>query len=100
MLVHCRIEATCSGIASANSDDSSGMPPLDRLQGRPIGRVLTKMGKVTREQVSEALKYQKEHGGLLGNVMVKLGFIQPDDIAAALAGQRGERPLPPAGGAG
>src|SRR4051812_43656640 len=23
-----------------------GMPPIDQLQGRPIGRVLTKMGKV------------------------------------------------------
>jgi hypothetical protein len=53
------------------------------------------MGKVTREQVIEALVYQKEHGGLLGEVMVKLGFIQPADILAALAAQRGERPLPP-----
>lgn len=84
----------------ANSDDSAGMPPLDQLQARPIGRVLTKMGRVTREQVIEALKYQREHGGLLGNVMVKLGFIQTADIVAALAGQRGERPLPPAGDAG
>jgi type IV pilus assembly protein PilB len=83
-----------------NFDDSPGMPPLDQLQGRPIGRVLTKMGKVTREQVIEALMYQKEHGGLLGEVMVKLGFIEPDDIVAALAGQRGERPLPPPGSAG
>jgi hypothetical protein len=74
----------------ANPDDSGDMPPLDQLKGRPIG-------KVTREQVIEALKYQRVHGGLLGNVMVKLGFIQPDDIVAALAGQRGECPLPPAG---
>lgn len=83
-----------------DSDDSSGMPPPDQLQGRPIGRVLTKMGKVTQELVIEALKYQREHGGLLGNVMVKLGFIQPGDIVTALAAQRGERPLPPAGSAG
>src|SRR4051794_10468512 len=26
---------------------ASSMPPIDQLQGRPIGRVLTKMGKVT-----------------------------------------------------
>jgi type IV pilus assembly protein PilB len=76
----------------ANTDDSFEIPPADELRCRPLGRVLTKMGKVTREQVIEALKYQKKHGGLLGNVMVKLGFIQPADILAALAGQRGERP--------
>src|SRR4051794_22984241 len=27
----------------------SGMPPIDQLKDRPLGRVLTKMGKVTRE---------------------------------------------------
>ena len=30
------------------------------LKGRRLGRVLTKMGKVSREQVYEALKIQKE----------------------------------------
>ena len=75
-----------------NSDDYSNIPPPDQLKGRPIGRVLTKMGKVTREQVVEALVYQKGHGGLLGEVMVKLGFVQPADVHAALAGQRGECP--------
>jgi hypothetical protein len=84
----------------ANSDDSSKMPALDQLIGRPIGRVLTKMGRVTPQQVIESLKHQKEYGGLLGNVMVKLRFIRTDDIAMALAGQRGERPLPPAVRAG
>jgi hypothetical protein len=82
------------------SDDSSDIPPPDQLKGRPIGRVLTKMRKVTREQVVEALTYQKQHGGPLGEVMVKLGFIQPSDVLAALAGQRGEPPLPPPGEAG
>ena len=79
---------------------ASSIPSPDSFKGRPLGRVLTKMGKVTREQVIEALKYQKEHGGLIGNVMLKLGFIQPDDVVTALALQRGERPLPPAGSAG
>ena len=82
------------------ADHSSDLPPLDQLRGRPIGRVLTKMGKVTQEQVIEALRYQREHGAYLGDVMVKLGFIERADVIAALAGQRGERPLPPAGQAG
>ena len=75
----------------ANTDGPSDFPPPDQLRGRPIGRVLTKMGKVTREQVVEALTYQKSHGGLLGEVMVKLGFVTLSDVESALAGQRGER---------
>lgn len=71
-----------------NSKDAPGPPSPDQLKGRPLGRVLTKLGKVTREQVSEALDYQKDHGGLVGEVMVKLGFIQPGDIVVALAAQR------------
>ena len=69
-----------------------GVPSGDPFKGRPLGRVLVKMGKATREQVVEALIYQKKHGGLVGEAMVKLGFVQPADVHAALAGQRGERP--------
>ena len=69
-----------------------GVPSGDPFKGRPLGRVLVKMGKVTREQVIEALVYQRKHGGLVGEAMVKLGFVQPADVHAALAGQRGERP--------
>lgn len=50
------------------------------------------MDKVTREQVLEALVYQKQHGGLIGEIMAKLGFIQSADVLAALSAQRGERP--------
>jgi hypothetical protein len=39
---------------------TSGMPPLSQLRGRPLGRILIKMGKVTRAQVSEALELQKK----------------------------------------
>jgi len=46
-----------------------GIPPIDQLQGRPIGRVLTKMGKITRDQYLEALSFQKQKGGLLGRLV-------------------------------
>ena len=36
-----------------------GIPPISELEKRQIGRVLTKMGKVTREQVVEALTFQR-----------------------------------------
>src|SRR3989440_2809816 len=68
---------------------SSGMPPVDQLQGRPIGRVLTKMGKVSREQVVEALTFQKSKGGALGRILIDLGYIKEADLSTAVAAQRG-----------
>ncbi len=65
------------------------MPPIDQLQGRPIGRVLTKMGKVTREQVVEALNFQKSKGGAVGRILMDLGYIKEADLNVALAAQKG-----------
>lgn len=59
------------------------------LVGRPIGRVLTKMGKVTQAQVIEALTLQKREGEKLGEILVRLGHITSEDVAAALAAQKG-----------
>ena len=70
-------------------------PPADELKGRPLGRVLTKMGRLSREQVVQALDRQKQSGGKLGEVLVQMGFVRPADIEAALAAQRGQ---PPAAG--
>lgn len=75
--------------APAGASTSGGMPPIDQLQGRPIGRVLTKMGKVSREQVVEALTFQKSKGGALGRILIDLGYIKEADLNIALAAQRG-----------
>jgi type IV pilus assembly protein PilB len=66
-----------------------GIPPVDQLQGRPIGRVLTKMGRVTRDQVVEALDFQKKKGGQLGRILVDLGYVTESDLNIGLAAQRG-----------
>ncbi|HWE93202.1 MAG TPA: ATPase, T2SS/T4P/T4SS family [Tepidisphaeraceae bacterium] len=66
-----------------------GMPPISELKGRPIGRVLTKMGKVTREQVVEALDFQKRKGGALGRILMDLGYVKEADLNTGLAAQRG-----------
>jgi type IV pilus assembly protein PilB len=68
---------------------AGGMPPIEQLQGRPIGRVLTKMGKVNREQVVEALTFQKSKGGALGRILIDLGYIKEADLNVALAAQKG-----------
>jgi len=65
------------------------LPPIDQLQGRPIGRVLVKMSKVTREQVVEALDFQKRKGGALGRILIDLGYIKDGDLNVALAAQKG-----------
>jgi type IV pilus assembly protein PilB len=66
------------------------------LKGRRFGRVLTKLGKVTRDQVHEALQLQrarKEKGQVkkLGELLVELGYIKQEDVMEALAGQAGMR---------
>lgn len=71
--------------------------PIDpsELKKRRIGRVLTKLGKVTREQVHEALaKQQSEVSGgakkrLLGQIMIEMGMVKERDVQEALAGQAG-----------
>ena len=68
---------------------AGGMPPIEQLKGRQIGRVLTKMGKVTREQVVEALSFQKSKGGTIGRILIDLGYIKELDLNVALAAQRG-----------
>jgi type IV pilus assembly protein PilB len=47
------------------------------------------MGKVTREQVVEALDFQKRKGGALGRILIDLGYIKDIDLNFALAAQRG-----------
>ncbi|HMN95384.1 MAG TPA: ATPase, T2SS/T4P/T4SS family [Phycisphaerales bacterium] len=67
------------------------MPVLDpsELKGRRLGRVLTKLGKVTREQVHEALALQRTRKEPLGKLLVGLGYVDEITVDEALAGQAG-----------
>ncbi len=65
------------------------MPDPSELKGRKLGRVLTKMGSVTREQVHEALGIQKTRRVPIGQLLVELGYCSQKDVDAALAGQAG-----------
>jgi len=62
---------------------------VQQLRGRPLGRVLVKMHKITREQVREALDIQKDKGGPIGQILLDLGYIDEDDLTLALAFQTG-----------
>ena len=78
-----------AGAKPAGGTGTGGMPSISELKGRPIGRVLTKMGKVVRDQVVEALDFQKKKGGAVGRILIDLGYIKEADLNYALAAQRG-----------
>ena len=65
-----------------------------QLKGRRFGRVLTKLGVLTRDQVHEALSIQKvarkkgDHKKI-GEIMMEMGIITDVEIQKALAGQSG-----------
>ncbi|MHC4637568.1 MAG: GspE/PulE family protein [Planctomycetota bacterium] len=67
------------------------LPPVEQLRGRTIGRILIKMGVLTREKVHKALQIQQERGGRvkIGEILLELGMVDDDQLQIALAGQRG-----------
>ncbi len=67
------------------------MAKLDpsEMKGRKLGRVLTKMGAVTREQVHEALGIQKTRRIPIGQLLIELGYCNQKQVDEALAGQAG-----------
>jgi type IV pilus assembly protein PilB len=75
--------------AAAGAAAPAGPVSVEELKGRPLGRILTKMGKVTREQVVEALNFQKSKGGAVGRILIDLGYVKEVDVNYALAAQLG-----------
>ncbi len=65
--------------------------PVEQLRGRTLGRILVKMGILTRDKVHQCLAIQKKKGGgvLLGQVALELGLIDDKQLRKALAAQRG-----------
>ena len=48
------------------------IPPVEQLKGRPLGRVLNKMGRVTREQVVvELLRMARELHRIAGAIRIE-----------------------------
>jgi type IV pilus assembly protein PilB len=67
------------------------LPPIEQLRGRTLGRILIKMGVLTREKVHECLKVQKQKPGAvrIGQIFLELGLVDEDQLQIALAAQRG-----------
>jgi type IV pilus assembly protein PilB len=67
------------------------LPPIEQLRSRTLGRILIKMGVLTREKVHECLKIQKQRQGTIqiGQMFLELGLIDEKQLQIALAAQRG-----------
>jgi nicotinamide-nucleotide amidase len=63
--------------------------PLSELKGRQIGRILSKMGRLTKEQLVDALERQKREGGKLGGILIAMNTCSREEIEYALAAQEG-----------
>ena len=67
------------------------MPPVEQLRGRPLGRILIKMGVLPRDKVHECLMIQNQrHGKVqIGQIFLELGLVEESQLQLALAAQRG-----------
>ena len=70
------------------------MKNFKRANTKQLGEVLVERGVIDQEQVMMALTYQREKGGLFGEVLVLLKFATEEDIAQALTCQYGFPYLP------
>lgn len=52
-----------------------------------IGEILVKGGSITEGQLEMGLKIQKKKGGLIGEILIELGFIQDEELIQALRKQ-------------
>ena len=67
------------------------MPPIEQLRGRTLGRILIKMGVLSRDKVHECLKIQGQRQGQvqIGQIFLELGLVDEGQLQMALAAQRG-----------
>ncbi|MSR44182.1 MAG: type II/IV secretion system protein [Phycisphaerales bacterium] len=64
-----------------------------QLKNRKLGRIFTKLGIVSREQVHAALESRSNDPSKskmkIGELMMEMGLVNSDQLGVALAGQRG-----------
>ena len=68
--------------------------PIRRIIKIQLGELLIQEGIINQQQLDKALKIQKEKSGLIGEILVELGFAKEEDIAQALTAQYGFPYLP------
>jgi hypothetical protein len=56
------------------------------LKGR-LGEMLVETGAITQGQLNEALDFQRKSGGMLGDILMSLRFIEPEKLYRLIATQ-------------
>lgn len=67
---------------------------IRRIINKQLGELLIEWGIIDKRQLDKGLEHQKEKGGLIGEILVELGFVKEEDIAQALTAQYGFPYLP------
>jgi type IV pilus assembly protein PilB len=65
-----------------------------RIINKQLGELLIERGIINKHQLEKALVVQQERGGLIGEILVELGFAKEDEIAQTLTAQYGFPYLP------
>lgn len=70
------------------------MMSIKRVISKQLGELLIERKIITQEQLQKALDFQKVNSGLIGEILVQLGFSKEEDIAQVLTAQYGYPYLP------
>lgn len=62
---------------------------MKRIISKPLGELLIESKMIAPHHLEEALKFQKEKGGMIGEILVALGHTTEEAIALALTTQYG-----------
>lgn len=67
---------------------------IKKIVNKQLGELLIERGIISQRQLDKALAVKKERGGLIGEVIVELGYAKEEDIAQTLTAQYGFPYLP------
>jgi hypothetical protein len=70
------------------------MAAFRRFTSKQLGELLLERRIINSKQLNEALEVQRQRGGLIGEILVELGYAKEEQIAQALTAQYGFPYLP------
>ncbi|HTL52564.1 MAG TPA: hypothetical protein VL860_08335, partial [Planctomycetota bacterium] len=59
-------------------------PSTTTLRTKALGEILREQGSISLDQLSQALEYKEQHGGLVGQILVRMKACTTDAIGEAL----------------
>ncbi|MBN2161284.1 MAG: hypothetical protein JW807_17995 [Spirochaetes bacterium] len=58
------------------------------MSAKRLGEILMENGIISENQLNEALRLQNKKGGLLGIILVEMGYLKPKVLADFLEAQK------------